>query len=206
MNLFEKIQAVSMEVMNIEKNLQVGTGNSAYKAVGDADVIRAVKKAEEKHRVLSIPTRVERIDGEVILSTPDQYGKQSKTYVDNIKMTTEIIDLDDPTQKITIESFGKGIDTGDKGFGKASTYARKYALLNAYKLFTGEDPDKDASPKENEVQAKPDENKTKVLDYLMQNADYRESVLGHFCLPSIDFLNENQIKQVFTSLKKKNLI
>ena len=104
MNLFEKIQAVSMEVMNIEKNLQVGTGNSAYKAVGDADVIRAVKKAEEKYRVLSIPTRVERIDGEVILSTPDQYGKQSKTYVDNIKMTTEIIDLDDTTQRITIES------------------------------------------------------------------------------------------------------
>lgn len=206
MNLFEKIQAVSMEVMNIEKDMQVGTGNSAYKAVSDTAVISAVKRAEEKYKLISIPIKVERIDGDVILGVPDQYGKQSKTYVDNIKMTTEIIDLENPSDRISVESFGKGIDTGDKGFGKASTYARKYALLNAYKIFTGEDPDKDASPKENEVQAKPDENKTKVLDYLMQNASYRESVLGHFCLGSIDDLNENQIKQVHTSLKKKNLI
>jgi hypothetical protein len=206
MNLFEKIQAVSMEVMNIEKDMQVGTGNSAYKAVSDTAVISAVKRAEEKYKLISIPIKVERIDGDVILGTPDQYGKQSKTYVDNIKMTTEIIDLENPSDRISVESFGKGIDTGDKGFGKASTYARKYALLNAYKIFTGEDPDKDASPKENEVQAKADDKKTKVLAYLMQNTDYRENVLRHFCMPSIDDLTDSQLAQVFTSLTKKGLL
>lgn len=206
MNLFEKIQAVSMEVMNIEKDMQVGSGNSAYKAVSDTAVISAVKRAEEKYKLISIPIKVERIDGDVILGVVDQYGKQSKTYVDNIKMTTEIIDLENPTDRISVESFGKGIDTGDKGFGKASTYARKYALLNAYKIFTGEDPDKDASPKENEVQAKADDKKTKVLDYLMQNTDYRENVLRHFCMPSIDDLTDSQLVQVFTSLNKKGLL
>lgn len=206
MNLFEKIQAVSMEVMNIEKDMQVGSGNSAYKAVSDTAVISAVKRAEEKYKLISIPIKVERIDGDVILGVVDQYGKQSKTYVDNIKMTTEIIDLENPSDRISVESFGKGIDTGDKGFGKASTYARKYALLNAYKIFTGEDPDKDASPKELEVQAKADDKKTKVLDYLMQNTDYRENVLRHFCMPSIDDLTDSQLAQVFTSLNKKGLL
>ena len=35
MNLFEKIQAVSDAVRNVEKNIVVGTGNSSYKAVSD---------------------------------------------------------------------------------------------------------------------------------------------------------------------------
>ena len=42
MNIFEKIQAVSNEVRNVEKNLVVGTGNSSYKAVGDLDVVMKV--------------------------------------------------------------------------------------------------------------------------------------------------------------------
>lgn len=56
-------------------------------------------------------------------------------------MTVRIINLDKPEEYIEVESFGRGLDSGDKGFGKASTYARKYALLNAYKIATGEDPD-----------------------------------------------------------------
>lgn len=205
LNLFEKIQAVSMEVMNIEKDMQVGTGNSAYKAVSDTAVISAVKRAEEKYKLISIPIKVERIDGEVILGVPDQYGKQSKTYVDNIKMTTAIIDLENPTDRISVESFGKGIDTGDKGFGKASTYARKYALLNVYKIFTGEDPDKDASPKEELVPAK-NELRDKVINYLITDAELRDKTLSHFALGSLDDLNGSQIAQLAKNLQKKGLL
>jgi hypothetical protein len=43
-------------------------------------------------------------------------------------------------------SYGDGIDTGDKAPGKAMTYSDKYSLLKAYKVATGDDPDKDASP------------------------------------------------------------
>ena len=39
LNLYQKIQAVSNEIRNIEKNLQVGSGNYGYKAVGDLDVV-----------------------------------------------------------------------------------------------------------------------------------------------------------------------
>ena len=56
-----------------------------------------------------------------------------------------IINVDDPTDCLEVDAYGRGIDTSDKSFGKASTYARKYCLLNAYKIATGEDPDKEAS-------------------------------------------------------------
>lgn len=136
LNLYEKIQAVSLEVNNISKSMTVGSGNYSYKAVGDLDVTLQVKKAEALHKVLSIPIKQEIVQHEILKGKND-----STVYYTIVKMITKIVDLEDISQTIEIESYGTGIDNGDKGMGKASTYARKYALLNAYKIATGEDPD-----------------------------------------------------------------
>lgn len=159
MTIYEKIQAVSQEVGAISKDMNVG---GQYKAVSDLAVTLAINKAEAKHRIISIPLKQELISSEiyrnvdtVVFETNNATtgAKQANntnnvkaTYVETIKMTVRFIDLDDDTKFVDIESFGRGLDSGDKGFGKASTYARKYALLNAYKIPTGEDPDKDLSP------------------------------------------------------------
>lgn len=139
LNLYEKIQAVSLDVNNISKSMTVGSGNYSYKAVGDLQVTLAVKKSEAEFKIISIPIKQEIIKSEIIRGDKD--GKITLMFIDDIKMTVRFYDLEDTTQFLDIESFGRGIDNGDKGFGKASTYARKYALLNAYKIATGEDPD-----------------------------------------------------------------
>lgn len=146
MNIYQKIQLVSNDIKNIEKNMTVGTGNYAYKAVQDIDVVLEVKKYEHIHKILSIPIKQDLIKTDIVRTNKGN-GVESITYVDIVKMTLRIINLENPQEYIDIESFGRGLDTADKGFGKASTYARKYALLNAYKIATGEDPDKDPSPK-----------------------------------------------------------
>lgn len=138
LNLYEKIQAVSLDVNNISKSMTVGSGNYSYKAVGDLQVTLAVKKSEAEFKIISIPIKQEIIKSEIIKGEKD--GKITLMFIDDIKMTVRFYDLEDTTQFLDIESFGRGIDNGDKGFGKASTYARKYALLNAYKIATGEDP------------------------------------------------------------------
>lgn len=147
-NLYQKILQVSSEVRNVEKNTVVGAGTSvSYKAVSDLDVVLAVKAAEEKYKVISIPVRQELVDTQIVETTTVYKGvEQKKTqYADIIKMTVRIIDVEKPEDFIEVEAYGRGLDPGDKGFGKASTYARKYCLLNAYKIATGADPDKDAS-------------------------------------------------------------
>jgi hypothetical protein len=160
MNLYEKIQAVSQEVMNIEKNMTVGSGNYSYKAVEDRQVTLAVKRSEAKHKIVSIPVMQEVVKSEVYEDEKtDTYNgktttKVSRSFAVDIKMTVKIIDLEKPDDFIEIVSFGKGIDTQDKAYGKASTYARKYALLNAYKIATGEDPDADVSPLADDVETK----------------------------------------------------
>jgi hypothetical protein len=203
LNLFEKIQLVGDEIRNLEKGLTVGSGNYTYKAVGDLDVTLAVKDAEKKYRLVSIPIKQELVSSEV-LKTIDKYNKEKIQFVDNIKMTLRIVDLEDAEKFIDIESFGKGIDSGDKGFGKASTYARKYALLNAYKIATGEDPDKD---KNETIQQEPtDTKKDLVTNYLMKDQKGKESTLKHFNLGSIDDLNAEQIEIVYKKAHKEGRI
>ena len=117
-------------------------------------------------------------------------------------MTVRIIDLEDTSQFIEVESFGKGIDTGDKGFGKASTYARKYALLNAYKIATGEDPDAEKS-KETTTAVTPSQKRIKVENYLNNNVKVLQSTLSHFNIGTIGDATEKQITAMYDTLTAK---
>ena len=201
LNLYQKIQAVSNEVRNITKDMTVGTGNYSYKAVSDLDVTLAVKDAEKKYKIVSIPVKQELLNSEVI-RIQKKNNEEGLTYVDTIKMTVRIIDLEDTSQFIEVESFGKGIDTGDKGFGKASTYARKYALLNAYKIATGEDPDAEKS-KETTTAVTPSQKRIKVENYLNNNVMVLQSTLSHFNIGTIGDATEKQITAMYDTLTAK---
>lgn len=199
-NLYQRIQLVSNEIKNIEKNMTVGTGKYTYKAVQDIDVTLEVKEAETKYGLVSIPIKQELVKSEIVKVVKDG-GGESITYMDIVKMTLRIINLDKPEEFIDIESFGRGLDSGDKGFGKASTYARKYALLNAYKIATGEDPDSEKSKEQKAVTV--DEIKDAVTNYMMTDNSYCQNIFSYFNVGSIDDMNKNQITSTYNNLKKK---
>ena len=172
------------------------------------DVVLAVKDAETTHRIVSIPIKQKLVNSEVIktIKRDEKYGdKDVLTFVDNIKMTLRIVDLDDTTQFIDVESYGKGVDSGDKGFGKASTYARKYALLNAYKIATGTDPDAHKS-KDQELKRTPSEKRVAVTNYLNFNTNAALEIAKHFGVDSVTELTDEHIKTIYATYKKKNLI
>ena len=201
--LYQKIQQVSIEVMNLEKDMEVGSGNFSYKAVSDTQVTLAVKRAEEKHKIVSIPTSQELVNSEV-LKRLDKNNKETITYVDTIKMTLTIIDIE-TGESIQVESFGKGIDSGDKGFGKASTYARKYALLNAYKIALGEDPDAIKS-EEMSVSKSVSEKRKAVLNYLNNDTERLNKAMEHFGAATSDDLSDKDIEIMYAGYRQKKLI
>ena len=53
MNIYEKLSTITNEIGTVAKNLEVGVGKSQYKAVGEADVLKAVKELEAKYKVYS---------------------------------------------------------------------------------------------------------------------------------------------------------
>lgn len=58
-------------------------------------------------------------------------------------MAVRFESIDDADDFKDVLGIGFGIDPGDKGPGKAISYATKYALLKAFGLETGDDPDQD---------------------------------------------------------------
>lgn len=57
--------------------------------------------------------------------------------------------IDNLDDFIDVATFGYGVDTQDKGPGKALSYGVKYALLKAFGLETGDDPDLEQGDKAN---------------------------------------------------------
>lgn len=163
MNIFEKMSAITNELGVVAKNLNVDMGKGkSYKAVQEKDVLDAVKPIEEKYRVYSYP-RERKIVDSGILEKETQYGVSKNMYL-RIETTYEFVNIDKPEEKITMTSYADGIDSGDKATGKAMTYSDKYSLLKAYKVATGDDPDKDASP-ENGYTTEKDSLKNKIKKY-----------------------------------------
>ena len=148
MNIYQRMSAITAELQTVAKNLEVETGRGkSYKAVSERDIIDAVKPAEIKHGVYSYPCNREIVAAEMLENETAYNGQITKktTIFSRIKTTYRFVNIDDPTEYIETVTFAEGIDPQDKGSGKAMTYADKYALMKAYKISTGDDPDQNAS-------------------------------------------------------------
>lgn len=156
MNMYEKMSAITEELTAVAKNLSVGEGKSSYKAVGEADVLAAVKPLEVKHKVYSYPV-ARRIVQEDILTTTSTYQgntKETNKLFMRLETVYRFVNTENPEEYIDITTYGDGVDSQDKAPGKAMTYSDKYALLKAYKIITGEDPDQQKS-EEGKITRKP---------------------------------------------------
>lgn len=161
MNIFEKMLAVTSEIGKVNKNLIVGEGKSQYKAVGEADVLKAVKELEEKYRIYSYPY-ARRIVDSSILQTEKEYKneiKRGNQIFLRLETVYRFVNVDKPEEYMDVITYGDGVDTQDKAPGKAMTYSDKYALLKAYKMITGDDPDQFSSPENMKIEGQTVTNK-----------------------------------------------
>lgn len=149
MNIYQRMAAVTAELKAIEKDLTVQTTKtSSYKAVSERAILDAVKPLEEKYGIYSYPVCREVLESNLIQNeTVYEDAKGNKTitpktsYMTRIKTVYRFVNIDKPEDFIETTTFAEGIDTQDKGSGKAMTYADKYALMKSYKMSTGEDVD-----------------------------------------------------------------
>lgn len=116
MSLYEKLLNITTEMGYVNKNLIVGEGKSTYKAVGEADVLKAVKELELKYRVYSYPKERQIIKDEVIEKEKVYNGTKNLTLQNymRLEVTYIFINVDNPDEHIEIKSYGDGIDTQDK--------------------------------------------------------------------------------------------
>lgn len=147
MNIYEKMLAIATEINTVSKDLEVGTGKNSYRAVGEASVLRAIKPLEKKYGIYSYPVHRTIIESGTIENESLINGEKviKRNLFERIEVTYRFVNTEKPDEYIDIVSYGDGVDSQDKSVGKAMTYADKYALMKAYKMVTGDDPDKEPS-------------------------------------------------------------
>jgi hypothetical protein len=125
-NIHQRLAEVMRSVTYIQKERRQGM---QYTIVSHDKVTAKVRPALLDAGIVYYPVRCEH----------SHNGNRAEC-----SMTVRFANIDDPADVIDVPSFGYGIDSQDKGPGKAMSYAVKYALLKALGLETGDDADHDS--------------------------------------------------------------
>lgn len=141
-NLAKAVIAVMKEVKGIEKDLNVGTGTSSYKGVGDQQVKKIVGDAMAKNGLCIMPISINSKTHIDRYEETNQYGTKMKQSV-LTEVETKYLLLHESGESLEIAGYGHGTDSQDKSAGKATTYALKYTLLYTFLIPTGKIDDAD---------------------------------------------------------------
>lgn len=204
MNIYEKLLKITSELSTVAKNLTVKqTSTSSYKAVSERDILDAVKPLEEKYGVYSYPVSRQILESHVLESENEYKGKVTKrtTFMTRLETVYRFVNIEKPEEFIETTVFSEGIDSQDKGSGKGMTYADKYALMKAYKISTGDDPDQDASKDESYRNKSVNDKKGSVSSHQLKTIEgypekTRDWILKSYHLGSLDELSVNQASDV----------
>ena len=145
-NIFQKINKVMNDVKYLMKDDQVVTNaktGASYKAISEEKVTSELRKAMIKHGIVIIP--IEMITKREDETLKDFQGNDKVNRITTVETRYRIQNIDDKDDYIIAVSAGTGVDTQDKGVGKAMTYAYKYLLLRTFAIPTGEDADQISS-------------------------------------------------------------
>ena len=128
-NLHQRLAAAMGAVTYIQREKKKGM---QYSIVSHDAVTALVRPALLENGVIYYPVK----------TTPSYDGNRTEAH-----MVVRFANIDEPSDYIDVETFGHGIDPGDKSPGKAMSYAVKYALLKTLGLESGDDPDLDQTMK-----------------------------------------------------------
>lgn len=169
LNLWEKIAKISGEIGYLQKDDCVGFGKNSYRAMSSEKVISVCSEKMSAYKIVVYPVsqNYTRTDERIV----DRDGKEKINRISDVDVTYEVVNAENPVEKFQVVSSGTGVDTQDKGIGKAQTYAYKTMLLRLFNIPTGEDSDK------------------------IHSDDYTEKLYGS---KSNFKLTEKQIKRLYT--------
>jgi len=142
MNIYQKLIEVRKEVPYLQKENQ----GEQYKYVSSSQVLGNVKAKLDELGILLIPS----VKGHSVTTSSIEFfneknnvTKRTNTYFTELDMIMTWVNAEKPDEKIECSWYGQGVDiAGEKGVGKALTYAEKYFMLKFFNIPTDkDDPD-----------------------------------------------------------------
>jgi len=126
-NIYEKL----LEVRKACPYLRKEHKGYQFKYVSSSQILGALRQAMDEQGLLLIPQIAHHVFW--------KKGEGSKEHLTELSMTFTWVNAENPEEKIICPWYAQGIDPGEKGVGKALTYAEKYFLLKFFNIPTDED-------------------------------------------------------------------
>lgn len=142
-NIHEALLAVMGDISYVQKD-KAKDGGIRYSIKSEESVLGAVRPTLLKHGIVVLPGAITDIHYSEFKNIK-QDGRESVWNRVVAQFAYEFVHIPSNTS-IIVHTMGEGADTGDKAVYKAMTGSKKYAILNALLLITGDDPDDTASP------------------------------------------------------------
>jgi len=140
--LITAVNAVMAEAKSISKNSNVGTGRSSYKGVKDIDVKALLQPLMQKNQLAIFQTGMEVMtEHEVWEQDYNGHAQRKKQVFTEVK--SKYLLMHSSGQSVELAGLGHGIDSQDKGAGKAQTYALKMVLIYTFLVPVGDIDDTD---------------------------------------------------------------
>ena len=179
MNLYEKINVIMADVKSLKKDGKVAFKSTNYNFLSEAKTTEKFHEAFVKVKVAMLPIKAEET----------KEGNLTRGLY-----TYRLIDCENPKDFIDLQAWGQGQDSGDKGSGKASSYAYKYLLWRTFAIPSNDDPDNISSQelKVNELVVLAKKSGSNIND-----------LLKFFKVQNIADLSDVQYKQALSGYHKK---
>ena len=187
LNIYQRVLAVMAEVNFVQKEDK--KVNNQYTFVSHDAVTAKMHPQFVKHGICVVPT-VTRWNGD---------GNRTEAELD-----VAFINADAPADRIVVSSFGFGIDSQDKGPGKAMSYAYKYALLKLFALETGDDPERDnIDHKKGSGNLITAEQKDTIIGWLQETDADIPKFLKYMKVKAVDEIPANKYGEAINALQAK---
>jgi hypothetical protein len=158
MNIYQKLIEVRKSVPYLKKEAE----GTQYKYTSSSQVLGNLKATMDEMGLLLVPKIIHH-------NLYEKNTTNAKEHLTELTMEFIWINAEKPEEQIVCPWYGQGLDTGEKGVGKAVTYAEKYFMLKFFNIPTDkDDPDsfqnkidgKDDKPDKPNKQDKPKGNQT----------------------------------------------
>lgn len=129
-NVHQRIHAVMSDMGTVAKN---GRNEfHKYDYASEADFVHALRPLLKLHGLVVYP--------QILTSAREKVGDKGEVLT-SLMVKFNVVNVDNPTDKIEVVVEGTGTDKGDKGTYKAMTGAKKYFIAQTFMVATGDDPE-----------------------------------------------------------------
>ena len=128
LNLFQRINQVRTKVDYAQKLKNV---DGKYNVVTHDQITALVRQHMIDAGIVCYPELI------ASASLPKEEGSKQFRY--EATYAFHFVNVDDPSDRITVTIQSHAMDNSDKAPGKAISYAKKYAVLKVFEIETGED-------------------------------------------------------------------